>query len=61
MSRCKAIERSPFANRMKVLVHDGVGVWLAVRRLHRVRFFLPGVRHGAELELDAGHFIKSDS
>lgn len=22
------------ANRMKVLVHDGLGIWLAARRLH---------------------------
>ena len=26
------------ANRVKVLVHDGFGLWLAVRRLHRGRF-----------------------
>ncbi|MHA7856417.1 IS66 family insertion sequence element accessory protein TnpB [Marinobacter shengliensis] len=26
------------ANRMKVLVHDGFGVWLAARRLHQGRF-----------------------
>ena len=26
------------ANRLKVLVHDGFGVWLAVRRLHQGRF-----------------------
>jgi transposase len=25
-------------NRIKVLVHDGFGLWLAVRRLHRGRF-----------------------
>jgi transposase len=25
-------------NRIKVLVHDGLGLWLAVRRLHRGRF-----------------------
>jgi transposase len=24
------------ANRMKVLVHDGIGIWLAARRLHQV-------------------------
>ncbi|MGY1917490.1 IS66 family insertion sequence element accessory protein TnpB [Pseudomonas tolaasii] len=41
------------ANRMKVLVHDGVGIWLAARRLHQGRFFWPGVRHGSELDLDA--------
>lgn len=26
------------ANRMKVLVHDGIGIWLAVRRLHQGGF-----------------------
>jgi transposase len=26
------------ANRIKVLVHDGFGLWLVVRRLHRGRF-----------------------
>jgi transposase len=29
------------ANRMKVLVHDGVGVWLAARRLNRGKFVWP--------------------
>ncbi|MNG36076.1 IS66 Orf2 like protein [compost metagenome] len=37
---------------MKVLVHDGVGIWLEARRLHQGRFFWPGVRHGTEVELD---------
>ncbi len=26
------------ANRMKILVHDGVGLWLAARRLHQGKF-----------------------
>jgi transposase len=26
------------ANRMKVLVHDGLGIWLAARRLHQGKF-----------------------
>jgi transposase len=26
------------ANRMKVLVHDGFGLWLCARRLHQGRF-----------------------
>jgi transposase len=26
---------------MKVLVHDGIGVWLAARRLHQGRFVWP--------------------
>lgn len=29
------------ANRMKVLVHDGIGVWLAARRLNAGRFIWP--------------------
>ena len=29
------------ANRMKVLVHDGIGIWLAARRLHQGHFFWP--------------------
>jgi transposase len=29
------------ANRLKVLVHDGVGLWLAARRLHQGRFTWP--------------------
>jgi len=30
-----------FANRMKVLVHDGIGVWLAARRLNSGKFVWP--------------------
>ena len=29
------------ANRMKVLVHDGIGVWLAARRLNTGKFAWP--------------------
>ena len=29
------------ANRMKVLVYDGIGVWLAARRLNQVNFVGP--------------------
>ena len=33
------------ANRMKVLVHDGIGVWLAARRLIRGKFVGPHDLH----------------
>ena len=29
------------ANRMKVLVHDGIGIWLAARRLNQGKFIWP--------------------
>jgi transposase len=29
------------ANRIKVLVHDGLGIWLAARRLHQGKFVWP--------------------
>jgi transposase len=34
------------ANRMKALVHDGIGVWLAARRLHQGKFIWPKDRTG---------------
>lgn len=37
------------ANRMKVLVHDGIGVWLAARRLNRGKFVWP--KDGSTLTL----------
>ncbi|MFJ2715174.1 IS66 family insertion sequence element accessory protein TnpB [Pseudomonas sp. NPDC087346] len=37
---------------MKVLVHDGVGIWLAARRRNQGKFHWPGIRHGSEVELD---------
>jgi transposase len=30
------------ASRMRVLVHDGIGIWLAARRLHQGGFMWPG-------------------
>ncbi|MEN5258502.1 IS66 family insertion sequence element accessory protein TnpB [Pseudomonas protegens] len=41
------------ATRMKELVHDGIGVWLAARRLNQGIFHWPGIRQSGEMELDA--------
>ncbi len=46
------------ANRMKVLVHDGVGIWLAARRLNQGEFHWPGTHRGDEVELDAEQLRK---
>lgn len=40
------------ANRMKVLVHDGIGVWLAARRLNRGKFTWATQVHGPQVSLD---------
>ena len=40
------------ANRMKVLVHDGIGVWLAARRLNRGKFVWADAMHGPHVGLD---------
>lgn len=34
------------ATRMKVLVHDRIGVWLAARRLNQGKFHWSGIWHG---------------
>ncbi len=39
------------ANRVKVLVHDGFGLWLASRRLHQGRFASPKIWQGKQIEL----------
>ena len=39
------------ANRIKVLVHDGIGIWLAARRLHQGKFVWP-VPGSANLALE---------
>jgi transposase len=39
------------ANRMKVLVHDGIGFWLATRRLHQGHFVWPNSAALAQLTL----------
>jgi transposase len=49
---CAYLFANKRANRMKVLVHDGIGIWLAARRLNQGKFHWPGVCRGAEVELD---------
>lgn len=39
------------ANRMKVLVHDGIGFWLAARRLHQGHFVWPNSDGQTQLTL----------
>ena len=39
------------ANRMKLLVHDGIGIWLAARRLHQGRFIWPSANLGTQRSL----------
>ncbi|WP_268939564.1 IS66 family insertion sequence element accessory protein TnpB [Pseudomonas cichorii] len=52
-SRCSAyLFANRRANRMKVLVHDGVGIWLAARLLNQGKFHWPGIHRGTEVELD---------
>jgi transposase len=41
------------ANRLKVLVHDGFGVWLAARRLNQGKFVWGDERLGLRLTLSA--------
>ncbi len=43
------------ANRMKVLVHDGVGVWLAARRLNQGNFTGPAFATAARLKSTANN------
>ena len=39
------------ANRMKVLVHDGIGIWLAARRVNQGRFVWPSADAAAHVTL----------
>jgi transposase len=41
------------ATRMKVLVHDGFGLWLCARRLHRGGFVWASMREGTSVGLTA--------
>jgi transposase len=43
-------------NRMKVLVHDGIGIWLAARRLHQGHFIWPNAQMGNQLQISREQF-----
>ena len=39
------------ANRIKILVHDGIGIWLAARRLHQGHFVWPPANGATQASL----------
>jgi transposase len=41
------------ATRMKVLIHDGLGIWLCARRLHRGGLVWGQARAGSQVSLSA--------
>ena len=43
------------ATRMKVLVHDGIGIWLAARRLHQGHFVWPQSVDGGVNRVSLSH------
>ena len=50
---CAYVFANARANWMKVLVHDGYGIWLAARRLHRGKFVWSTLRQGDAIVLDS--------
>lgn len=48
---CAYLFANKRGNRMKVLVHDGFGLWLAARRLHQGRFVWGKVWQGERIAL----------
>ncbi len=49
---CAYVFANKRANRMKVLVHDGYGIWLASRRLHQGKFVWSHRRCGDPIALE---------
>jgi transposase len=41
------------ANRVKVFIHDGFGLWLCARRLQQGHFIRPSAHFGARMELSS--------
>lgn len=50
---CAYLFANKRATRMKVLVHDGFGVWLCARRLNQGRFIWSKIWQGQQVELNA--------
>ncbi|WP_454834600.1 IS66 family insertion sequence element accessory protein TnpB [Pseudomonas lini] len=50
------IPRRADFGRMKVLVHDGVGIWLAARRLNPGKFNWPAIHRGLEVNWMPNNF-----
>jgi transposase len=50
---CAYLFANKRGNRMKVLIHDGLGIWLCARRLHRGKFHWAEVWRGERLALTA--------
>ncbi len=53
---CAYVFANKRVNRVKVLVCDGFGLWLAARRLHRGRFVWTQLRNGEAVSLDEGQW-----
>lgn len=41
------------SNRIKVLVHDGIGIWLCARRLHQGRFVWASAASGTQVAISS--------
>lgn len=39
------------SNRIKILIHDGIGVWLCARRLHQGRFIWASAASGTQVAI----------
>ena len=50
---CAYVFANKRANRVKVLVCDGFGIWLAARRLHQGRFVWTALRSGDAVAIEA--------
>ena len=48
---CAYVFANKRANRLKVLVHDGYGIWLVARRLHQGKFVWSALREGGATPL----------